>query len=54
MNDNKTYINSIEDQRKEALRHYEEASKAVCYWSGFVEAAIKAYNPPTKENSITE
>jgi hypothetical protein len=37
--------NPIEDQRKQALEHYDEASKAVHHWSSFVESAIKAYNP---------
>jgi len=40
-----TYANPIEDQRREALDHYREASKQAHYWSSFVEAAIKAYNP---------
>lgn len=43
--DNNPCINPIEEQRKEALRHYEEVSSAALHWSGFVEAAIKAYNP---------
>lgn len=37
--------NPIENQRAQALKHYEEASSAICHWSGFVENAIKAYNP---------
>ncbi len=45
--DNTPKVNPIEDQRKEALRHYEEISSQAHYWSGFVVAAIKAYNPST-------
>jgi len=37
--------NPIEDQRKAALEHYQEASRAIHHWSSFVESAIKAYNP---------
>lgn len=40
-----TKINPIEDQREEALKHYEEASLAIHHWSSFVVAAIRAYNP---------
>ena len=39
-------INPIESQREEALKHYQEVSSAAHHWSSFVEAAIKAYNPP--------
>ena len=49
MNENKTYKNPIEEQRKEALKHYEEVSSQCHHWSSFVEAAIKAYNPPVSE-----
>ena len=41
----KTLKNPLEDQRRSALEHYEQASKAVHHWSSFVESAIKAYNP---------
>lgn len=44
-----TTINPIEEQRAEALRHYEEVSSQCCHWSSFVEAAIKAYNPSVSE-----
>jgi hypothetical protein len=44
-NENQTALNPIEDQRAAALKHYQEASAAIHHWSGFVEAAIKAYNP---------
>lgn len=40
-----TKLNPIEDQRAEALKHYEEASSAIHHWSSFVSNAIKAYNP---------
>jgi hypothetical protein len=38
-------VTPIEEQRASALKHYKEASDAICHWSGFVEAAIKAYKP---------
>ena len=41
----KTLKNPLEDQRRSALEHYEQASKAVHHWSSFVESAIKAYSP---------
>ena len=46
--DNKTAANPIEDQRVEALRHYQEISLAAHHWSSFVEDAIKSYNPEKK------
>lgn len=50
---NNLAINPIESQREEALRHYQRASEAIHHWSGFVEAAIKAYNPtPLPSTSI--
>lgn len=43
-------ITPLEEQRREALEHYNKASVAVHHWSSFVEAAIKAYNPtPTAD-----
>lgn len=44
-NEEQACENPIEDQRAAALKHYEEVSSQACHWSGFVEAAIKAYNP---------
>lgn len=41
----KTFKNPIEEQRKAALEHYEQASRAANHWSSFVESAIKAYSP---------
>ena len=35
----------LEDLRKQALAHYEEACNAITHWSSFVSDAIKAYNP---------
>jgi hypothetical protein len=43
--ENQAYNNPIESQREEALKHYQEVSSKAHHWSGFVEAAIKAYNP---------
>ena len=43
--EDRTCINPIEDQRKQALAHYDEASSAIYHWSSFVENAIKAYDP---------
>lgn len=37
--------NPIEEQRKSALEHYNDLATRCSHWSGFVEAAIKAYNP---------
>lgn len=45
-------INPIEDQRVQALKHYEEASSAIHHWSSFVESAIKAYNPQPQPPSL--
>lgn len=39
----------LEDQRQQALKHYEEASNAIMHWSSFVRDAILAYDP--KQNS---
>lgn len=39
----------LEDQRQQALKHYEEASNAIMHWSSFVRDAIMAYDP--KQNS---
>ncbi len=47
-------INPIEEQRKEALKHYEEASTAIHHWSSFVENAIKNYNPKDIDNNSKE
>ncbi len=47
-NDNQPVINPIEDQRAEALRHYEEVSAKAHHWSSFVADAIKAYNPSSQ------
>lgn len=44
----------IEDLRKNALKHYEEASSVVCHWSSFVESAIKAYNPESTPSNVGE
>ena len=41
----KTFKNPIEEQRKAALEHYEQVSRAANHWSSFVESAIKAYSP---------
>lgn len=41
MNDTKAV--SIEDQRQDALKHYEEASRAINHWKSFVRDAIMAY-----------
>ena len=49
MSENKTCVVTIEEQRKEALKHYEEVSSAAHHWSSFVANAIKAYNPPVSE-----
>lgn len=46
MNTNET---PLEDQRQQALKHYEEASNAIMHWSSFVRDAIMAYDP--KQNS---
>lgn len=35
----------LEDLRKQALEHYEEAAKAIVHYSSFVRDAIMAYNP---------
>lgn len=43
----RTCVNPWEDQRAEALRHYEEVSTAAHHWSSFVENAIKAYQQPS-------
>ena len=45
----KALVNPIEDQRKEALRHYDEAARLANYWSSFVRNAILAYNPTTMD-----
>ena len=34
---------SIEDQKKQALEHYEELSKEGHHWNSFVVKAIKEY-----------
>lgn len=50
-------INPIEDIRQAALKHYAEASASICHWMGFVEDAIKNYNPApqkTQPSSISE
>lgn len=39
----------IEDQRKDALAHYEELSSKACHFSSFVKDAILAYNPVTED-----
>lgn len=45
----------LEDQRAQALKHYEEASSAIHHSSSFVENAIKAYNPqPTSSPDVEE
>jgi uncharacterized small protein (DUF1192 family) len=38
----------FEEQRKEALQHYEYIATKAHYWSSFVVAAIKAYQDPEK------
>lgn len=48
-NEDKTCVNPIEDQRKAALKHYEEASAAIHHWSSFVQRAIETYNPLATE-----
>lgn len=35
----------LEDQRKQALEHYEDLSSKACHFSSFVKDAILAYNP---------
>lgn len=45
--------NPIEDQRKAALEHYQEASRYMNHWSSFVENAIKAYNPEVATVKLT-
>lgn len=47
-------LNPIEDQRAQALKHYEEASSAIHHWSSFVDKAIKSYNPipPNQQGRI--
>ena len=44
----------LEDLRNSALEHYREASTAIHHWSGFVEAAIKAYNPEPSTPPVQE
>jgi hypothetical protein len=41
--------NPIEDQRKEALRHYDAAARIANHWSSFVRDAILAYNPQSSQ-----
>lgn len=38
-------VNPIEDRRKAALEHYKKLCEGHCLWNGFVETAIKYYNP---------
>jgi len=45
MSNEQTCKTLLEDLRKDALAHYEEASSAISHWSSFVRDAIKAYNP---------
>lgn len=54
INENQPCINPIEDQRAEALKHYEEASNAIHHWSSFVQDAIKAYNPAQPHEGTEE
>lgn len=46
---------SIEEQRAEAIRHYDEAGRAVNCWLSFIYQAIKSYNPspqPSKPEQV--
>lgn len=55
MKDEQSAQTPLEDLRKDALKHYEEASSAIHHWSSFVENAIKAYNPestPSKGEDV--
>ncbi|HQQ81958.1 MAG TPA: MazG-like family protein [Cyclobacteriaceae bacterium] len=47
--DNDCKENPIEDQRIDALRHYNEASAAINHWKSFVGDSIKSYRPVFKE-----
>ena len=40
---------SIEDQKKQALEHYEELSKEGHHWNSFVVKAIKEYIPDAEQ-----
>jgi hypothetical protein len=52
---NKTVANPLEEQRAEALRHYDELSSKCHHWSSFVANAIKAYTPRySSETNPTE
>lgn len=48
----RTKKNPIEDQRKQALEHYEDVSKKACHWSSFVKDAILAYNPDSAPSQV--
>lgn len=50
----KPCVNPIEDKRREALRHYEEAARIANHWSSFVRDAILAYNPIPEQAKPTE
>lgn len=39
-------VTPIEDLRKDALVHYDEASKAISHWNSFVRDAILEYKKP--------
>lgn len=45
MNDDQPVMNPFENQRREALKHYDEVSSAAYHWSSFVVAAISSYTP---------
>ena len=42
----------LEDLRQSALEHYAEASRAINHWSGFVEEAIKNYDPEKTQRNV--
>ncbi len=46
---NETAINPLEDQRKSALEHYKDISSRCHHWSGFVERAIKEWQPISQQ-----
>lgn len=44
----KTMKTPLEDLRKQALEHYEEAATAIVHYNSFVRDAIMAYDPEQK------
>ncbi len=49
---NKPCKATVEEQRKQALKHYDEISTKSHHWSSFVVNAIKAYNPEKPSGSL--